>query len=48
MVLIHGEYWRVLPVDPYTELAIGDEVEIVKVVSLTLYVKLVKSPGFPG
>lgn len=46
MVLVHGEYWRVLPVDPYVELAIGDEVEIVKIVSLTLYVKPVKTLGF--
>ena len=43
MAMLHGEYWRVLPENPYTELSVGDEVEIVKVESLILYVKLVKS-----
>ena len=42
MAMVHGEYWRVLPDDLQTELAVGDEVEIIKVESLILYVKLVK------
>jgi membrane-bound serine protease (ClpP class) len=42
MAFIHGEYWRVLPVDSSSELSVGDEVEVVKVESLFLYVKPVK------
>lgn len=41
MALVHGEYWRVLPIDSDVRLAVGDEVEIVKVESLILYVQQV-------
>jgi membrane-bound serine protease (ClpP class) len=39
MAFIHGEYWRVLPLDPTLELAVGDDVKVVKVESLFLFVK---------
>lgn len=42
MAIIMGEYWRVIAEDAQTELAIGDEVEVVRTDVLTLYVKLVK------
>jgi membrane-bound serine protease (ClpP class) len=42
MAFIHGEYWRVMPMDPQTELLVGDEIEVVMVESLTLYVKLIR------
>ncbi|MDR1020341.1 MAG: ATP-dependent Clp protease proteolytic subunit [Synergistaceae bacterium] len=42
MAFVHGEYWRVLPLDPQTELTVGDEVEVVLVESLTLFVKLIR------
>lgn len=42
MTFVHGEYWRVLPIDPLTDLEVGDEAEIVKVESLMLYVAPVK------
>lgn len=42
MAFVHGEYWRVMPLDPQTELAEGDEVEVVLVESLTLFVKLIR------
>jgi membrane-bound serine protease (ClpP class) len=43
MAFVHGEYWRVLPADPLAKISVGDEVEIVMVESLILYVKLVKA-----
>jgi membrane protein implicated in regulation of membrane protease activity len=45
MVFIHGEYWRVEPIEPYLDLSPGDEVEVMKVESLTLIVKPVKRAG---
>ena len=39
MVMLHGEYWRVEPIDPGAALSEGDEVEVVRVESLMLYVK---------
>jgi membrane-bound serine protease (ClpP class) len=42
MVFVHGEYWRVLPMDSQAELMMGDEVEVVMVESLTLFVKLIR------
>jgi membrane-bound serine protease (ClpP class) len=42
MTFIHGEYWRVLPMDPEIELMVGDEIEVVAVESLTLYVRLIR------
>jgi membrane-bound serine protease (ClpP class) len=42
MVLIHGEYWRVEPIESYLMLFPGDEVEVVDVDSMTLFVKPVK------
>jgi membrane-bound serine protease (ClpP class) len=42
MAFIHGEYWRVLPADPFDELSIGDEIEVIYVESLTLYVRAVR------
>jgi membrane-bound serine protease (ClpP class) len=42
MAFVHGEYWRVLPLDPQAELMIGDEVEVVLAESLTLFVKLIR------
>jgi membrane-bound ClpP family serine protease len=42
MAFVHGEYWRVMPLDPQTDLAVGDEVEVVLVESLTLFVKLIR------
>ncbi len=41
MVMVHGEYWRVRPQDPDIVLSEGEEVEVVRVESLTLYVKLI-------
>ena len=43
MAMVHGEYWRVKSQDPDILLSEGDEVEIVRVESLTLYVRLVDS-----
>ena len=43
MAMVHGEYWRVRSQDPDIILSEGDEVEVVRVESLTLYVKLVDS-----
>lgn len=43
MVMAHGEYWRVKPQNASLTLSEGDEVEIVRVEALTLYVKLVNS-----
>lgn len=40
MAIVMGEYWRVVPDDPELILAVGDEIEVVKVDVLTLYVKL--------
>jgi membrane-bound serine protease (ClpP class) len=45
MVLIHGEYWKVEPIDSYIALSPGDEVEVVEVDSLTLFVKPVRRSG---
>jgi membrane-bound serine protease (ClpP class) len=42
MAFIHGEYWRVMPMDPQAELLVGDEIEVVMVESLTLYVKMIR------
>ena len=42
MAFVHGEYWRVMPMDPQAELQVGDEIEVVILESLTLYVKLIK------
>ena len=42
MTMLHGEYWRVLPENPNTEISVGDEVEVTKVESLILYVRLAK------
>lgn len=42
MAIIMGEYWRVIADDDSIQLAIGDEVEVVRTEVLTLYVKLVK------
>jgi membrane-bound serine protease (ClpP class) len=42
MVFIHGEYWRVEPIEPYLDLSTGDEVEVMKIESTKLYVKPVK------
>jgi membrane-bound serine protease (ClpP class) len=41
MVLLHGEYWRVSPEDG-TALSEGDEIEVTRAESMTLYVKPVK------
>jgi membrane-bound serine protease (ClpP class) len=43
MVFVHGEYWKALPVESYLILMPGDEVEVIRVESMTLYVKPVKS-----
>jgi membrane-bound serine protease (ClpP class) len=43
MVFVHGEYWKALPIEPYLILSQGDEVEVIRVESLTLYVKPRKS-----
>lgn len=43
MVMVRGEYWSVRPVDPESALSEGDEVEIVSVESMLLYVKPVDS-----
>lgn len=40
MAVVMGEYWRVVASDPAAKLAIGDEVVVVKVDGLTLYVKI--------
>jgi membrane-bound serine protease (ClpP class) len=45
MAFIHGEYWRVLPLDPIWELAVGDEVKVVKVESRVLFVKPMNLDG---
>lgn len=42
MAVIMGEYWKVVPAERWVTLAVGDEVEVVKVDVLTLYVKLNK------
>lgn len=42
MAIVMGEYWKVVPADGETVLAIGDEIEVVKIDVLTLYVKPVK------
>lgn len=42
MAVVMGEYWRVVPIEPGLELAIGDEVEVVRIEVLTLYVILHK------
>lgn len=39
MAMVRGEYWKILPLDPRVNLELGDEAEVVKVDSLTLYVK---------
>lgn len=38
VAMVHGEYWRVRSVDELIPLNVGDEAEIVRVDSLTLYV----------
>ena len=43
MAMVRGEYWKILPLDPHVKLEPGDEAEVVKVDSLTLYVKTVKT-----
>ncbi|MDR1482077.1 MAG: nodulation protein NfeD [Synergistaceae bacterium] len=43
MVFIHGEYWRVEPVESRFVLSPGDEVEVMGVDSMTLRVKPVRS-----
>jgi len=42
MAIVTGEYWRVVSLDPAVKLALGDEVEVVKIDVLTLYVKVIK------
>lgn len=42
MAVVVGEYWHVVSVDPEIKMAVGDEVEVVRVESLTLYVKLIQ------
>lgn len=42
MAIVMGEYWKVVPADKDTVLAIGDEIEVVRIDVLTLYVKPVK------
>lgn len=39
MTFVHGEYWRVMPIDQGVDLAVGDEVVVIAVESLMLYVK---------
>ncbi len=41
MAMVRGEYWKILPLDPHAKLKPGDEAEVVRVDSLTLYVKII-------
>ncbi len=45
MVFARGEYWRALPVDGNLSLEVGEEVEVVRMESLVLYVKPVDLPS---
>lgn len=42
MVMVHGEYWKARSSDAFIPLEVGDEVEIIRVDSLTLYVHSLK------